>query len=82
MEPAPSLPDVLDLNALEPDRRAESVRRAVRFLSPGEEILIRGTGDYHRYAKVLDREFPWGVSWQAVRTNDDGWLATIRRAAA
>lgn len=72
-------PEALDLSDLAPERRAESLRRAFRFLSSGEEFFVKGTGDPTRYRRFLDREFPSGVIWQPHRDTDGDWLASVQR---
>lgn len=74
-------PDVLDLAELPPDRRASSLQRAFRYLSPGEELLVAGRGDPGRYQKLLRGHFTATVLWRAIAYDDDRWVAGVSKAA-
>ncbi len=82
IDAAPDGVEALDLRELGPERRAESLRRAFRFLSDDEEFYVRGSGDPSRYLRVLNREFPRGVDWQPRSLGGGEWLARVSRPAS
>ncbi len=72
--------DRLDLTKLSPDRRAGEISRAVRSLSPGEDLWISGRGDPHRYEHFLAKRFPSGVDWHCDAIVDGAWTARVTRS--
>jgi len=79
-DPNTSMADVLDLSELSPDRRAASLARAFRFLSPDEELVVVGTGDPNRYERTLGSQFADGVVWSIDSASNGRWRARVRKS--
>ncbi|HLZ09579.1 MAG TPA: hypothetical protein VKT80_13380, partial [Chloroflexota bacterium] len=58
---APS--DVLEIDDVPLNRRAEVLERAFRDLSPGDVFWVAGFGDVNHYERFLHARFTGEVNW-------------------
>jgi hypothetical protein len=72
--------DVLDLQEVPVDRRAERLSRAFRLLGPGESFLVAGRGDPHHFEHFLKRCYPSEVVWIDDFDRDGRWIARVVRS--
>jgi len=73
--------EMLDLDHLPADRRAERLARVFLSLSRGEMFWVTGCGQPRHYEHFLHQRFPGEVEWVADFAADGRWIARVTKAA-
>ena len=77
LSPIPS--DILEIDDVPMDRRAEKLECVFRTLSLGEVFWIAGRGDVHHYERFLHARFPGEIDWVDDFDLNGRWIARVAR---
>jgi hypothetical protein len=71
--------DVLAIDDVPLDLRAEKLEGVFRALSPGEVFWVAGRGDVHHYERYLHARFPGKIDWVDDFDLNGRWIARVAR---
>jgi hypothetical protein len=71
--------DILEIDDVPMDRRAEKLEGVFRALWPGEVFWVAGRGDVHHDERFLHARFPGEIDWVDDFDLNGQWIARVAR---